>query len=860
MKVPLSWLREFVEIEVSIMELAQRLTVAGLEVEEIRYVGLPFDGVSPGSRQETRVSGIAWDPGRIVVGEIREVMPHPNADRLVLTRLFDGDQEHTVLTGAPNLFGLKGTGPLERPLKVAYAKAGAEIYDGKQAGWEKMILKAAKIRGIESSSMACSEKELGISEDHEGIIVLDDDAAPGTPLADYMGDVVLDIAILPNIARTANVLGVAREVAALFAVPLKEPSYQVDWQGPAIEGRVKLEIREPELNPRFVLGLVEGVQIGPSPYWVQRRLRLAGMRPINNIVDATNYAMLEIGEPLHAFDYDVLRQRAGGKPPTIITRLPEAGETLTTLDGVPRRLDDFTILVADTAGALSIGGIMGGAESEVSDSTTRVLLEGAAWNFINIRRTAAAQGLSSEAAYRFERGVHPAMAERGVRRGLELMRRLSGGQPAQGLIDEYPGRPVAEPVIVSPDNTQRWLGVRLGTQEISQILRRLGFSVQALQDPFLAADRAGAVSRQPSTDSLQVIPPDHRLDIGSGVVGQADLMEELARVYGYDRIPETQIEDRIPPQYGNPELEAEEAARDVLIGMGLQEVVTYRFSSPEPEAAQRPGSAGSVQLLNPISQDRSILRKSLLSGVLEVVQRNDRVSDRLAFFEIGPVFLPVEGSQLPDEPARLAIALRGPSRDPGWLEPGPPPMGFYDLKGIIDGLLAGLHLPPAAYEPAEHPMYHPAKCARVSLGDRPLGFAGEVHPSVAERLGLQPYPLTAAELDLGAILKSVPPRYPVRAVPAFPPVLEDLAFIVGAEVSGEQVRSLIQEEGQPLVQDVRLFDQYQGESIGQGKRSLAFSIVYQAAERTLTDDEVAKTRERIVRRVSKELGAKLREA
>lgn len=842
MKVPLSWLGEFVEIEVSIMELAQRLTVAGLEVEEIRHVGLPFDSGSPASRQEIRVSGIAWDPERIVVGEIREVMPHPNADRLVLTRLFDGKQEHTVLTGAPNLFSYKGTGPLERPLKVAYAKAGSEIYDGKQAGWEKMILKPAKIRGIESSSMACSEKELGISDDHEGIILLDADAVPGTPLVGYMGDAVLDIAILPNIARAASVLGVAREVAALFAMPLKEPSYAVDWKGPAIEGRVKLEIREPELNPRFVLGLVEGVQIGPSPYWVQRRLRLAGMRPINNIVDATNYSMLEVGEPLHAFDYDVLLQRAGGKPPTIITRLPEKGETLTTLDGVQRRLDDFTILVADTAGALSIGGIMGGAESEVSASTTRVLLEGAAWDFINIRRTAAAHGLTSEAAYRFERGVHPAMAERGVRRGLELMGQLSGGQPARGLVDAYPRPPQPSPVVVSPAETERWLGIRLGTEEIAQILGRLGFAVET------------------SADSVRAIAPDHRLDIGSGVVGQADLMEELARVYGYDRIPETQIEDRIPPQHGNPELEAEERTRDLLVGMGLQEVVTYRFSSPEREAAQLPGSEASVQLLNPISQARSILRKSLLGGVLEVVQHNDRVSDRLAFFEIGPVFLPAEGAQLPDEPTRLAIALRGPSREPGWSDQEPPLMGFYDLKGVIDGLLEGLHLRPAAYEPAEHPMYHPAKCAQVSLGGRRLGVAGEIHPGVAERWGLQTDPVAAAELDLGAILKAVPPRYPVRPVPAFPPVLEDLAFIVGADIAAERVRSLILEEGRPLVQEVRLFDLYRGDPIGEGKLSLAFSIVYQAFERTLTDSEVAETRERIVRRVSTELGARLRAA
>ena len=840
MKVPLSWLKEFVEFQVSVPELAHRLTLAGLEVEEIRYVGLA-GGTS--SRAVTRMSGLGWDPKRIVVGEIREVMPHPNADRLVLTRLFDGDQEHTVLTGAPNLFPLKGKGPLEQALKVAYARVGAEIYDGKQPGWQVMTLKPVKIRGIESSSMACSEKELGISEDHEGIIILDDDAVPGTPLVDYMGDAVLDIAILPNIARDANILGVAREVAALLDVPLKEPSYEVGWTGTSIEGKARLDIREPELNPRFVLGLIEELRIAPSPYWVQRRLRLAGMRPINNIVDATNYVMLEIGQPLHAFDYDVLLQRAGGKAPTITTRLPDPGETLTTLDGVERKLNDFTILVADSAGALSMGGVMGGAESEVSERTSRVLLEGAAWNFINIRRTASAQGLASEAAYRFERGVHPAMADRGVRRGLELIRQLSGGEVSQGLVDAYPLPPDAPTVEVTAADTERWMGVRLELPEIAGILGRLGFSVEA------------------TADSVLAIPPDHRLDIGAGVVGKADLMEEIARIYGYDRIPETQIADRIPPQYGNPMLEVEERARDLLVGMGLQEVVTYRFTSPEREAQLlTPGQEGYVQLVNPIAEDRSVLRKSLLASVLEVVHRNDRVSDRIAIFEIGPVFLPADGEQLPQEPTRLTIAMRGPRSEAGWLEPGPALLGFYDLKGVIDGLLEGLQLPLAEYEPIHHPTYHPGKCAEVRFGGQVLGVVGEIHPSVADRMGLAAQPLAAAELDLEAILQAVPPRYPVRAVPAFPPVLEDLAFIVDGNVPGERLRSLILEEGRPLVQEVRLFDLYAGDQVGEGKKSLAFSIVYQAVDRTLTDEEVARKREQIVKRVSQELGAKLREA
>ena len=441
MKVPLSWLRDFVDITLSPEELAYKLTFAGLEVEELEYVGLaPADGAIAGLSPHLKnngpaAKGLGWHPEKIVVAQILQVMPHPNADRLTLLRLDDGGgAEQIVLTGAPNLFPYKGQGPLPRPLKVAYAREGSVLYDGHQPGRELMTLKRAKIRGVESYSMVCSEKELGISDEHEGIIILDDDAPVGAPLAEYMGDVVFTVKINPNMARNASVLGLAREVAALTGQPLKHPDYSVQAAGPSLAGRLKLEIKTPELNPRFTAALIEDLTIGPSPYQVQRRLRLAGQRPINNIVDATNYVMLEIGQPLHAFDYDVLLRRAaesginsGGATPTIITRLPLPGETLTTLDGVERKLDDYTILVCDEQGALSLGGVMGGAETEVSEATTSVLLEGAAWEFINIRRTVKSQNLPSEAAYRFSRGVHPAMTERGVRVGIERMRQWAGG-------------------------------------------------------------------------------------------------------------------------------------------------------------------------------------------------------------------------------------------------------------------------------------------------------------------------------------------------------------------------------------------------------------------------------------------------
>jgi phenylalanyl-tRNA synthetase beta chain len=871
MKVPLRWLSEYVEITLPVEQLAERLTFAGLEVEGTEYYGVPQPAAGPDGK--TAGAGLAWERDKIVVAEIAEVMPHPNADRLVLVKLYDGEREHTVLTGAPNLFEYKGRGPLAKPLKVVYAKEGATLYDGHQPGRQLMTLKRAKIRGFESYSMACSEKELGISDEHEGIILLDDDAPVGAPFADYLGDVVLNVAITPNQARNANLVGVARELGALTGQALCAPSLEVEATGPGIEGQVSIEIREPDLNPRFTAALIKGVTIGPSPYWMQYRLRLAGMRPINNIVDVTNYVMLELGQPLHAFDYDVLVKRAGGRPPTIITRLPQPGETLTTLDGVERRLDDFTILVADTKGVLSLGGIMGGAESEVSDRTTSVLLEAAAWEYINIRRTVAAQRLhSSEAGYRFSRGVHPAMAERGLRRAIELMRQVAGGEIAQGIVDEYPKPAPVVQVDLPLSEVERILGVDLPAEEVAGILERLGFGVET------RSQKSEVGSQNPTSDlrlltSLFVTVPDHRLDIGAGVVGQADLIEEIARIYGYDRLPETQMSDTIPPQRGNRALEREERVRDLLVACGLQEVVNYRLTTPEREARLTPGQAPAedrpyVTLANPIASDRVAMRHTLLAGLLDNAAANLRYRDRLALFEIGPVYWPAEGQELPEERARLGIVMTGPREPASWRGGDRNPLDYYDLKGVVDALAADLHLPGVSYAPAEHPTYHPGRTAELSAtrsdGESPisnpqsLGLLGELHPLVREAFGLPVQPVLAAEFDLADLLAAIPDRYRTRAVPVYPPVLEDLAVIVDESVAGDEVEAAIRAAGGELVAGVRLFDLYRGEQIGAGKKSLAYSIAYQAPDRTLTDAEVAKVRAEIVRRLEQAVGARLR--
>ncbi len=839
MRVPYRWLKEYVDTDLPVEEAARRLTMAGLEVEAIHYVGLPLPQTQ---RQDFKVTGFAWDPERIVVGELREVRPHPNADRLVLARVFDGKEEHLVVTGAPNLFPYKGRGPLDPPLKVAFANEGATLLDPYNPG-KTFRLKRKKLRGVESYAMVCSERELGISDEHEGIIILDPDAPTGMPLAEYMGDAVLDIAITPNLARCLSIIGVARELAALLDRPLKYPDLTLPQEGPDIQGRAAVEIREPDLNPRFAVGLIEGVGIGPSPYWVQYRLRLAGMRPINNIVDATNYVMLEWGQPLHAFDYDRLVQRAQGQAPTIITRRAEPGETLTTLDGVTRTLDPDMVVVADTRGALSIAGVMGGAETEVQEGTTRVLLESATWNPVNIRRTRKRLKLLTDAAYRYERGVHPALVEPALKRALQLMHRWAGGRVARGFVDAYP-KPHRDPVnVLTEEDVYRGLGIRLRAQEIAALLSRLEFECQV------------------EGDRVVVKTPPHRLDIGEGVVGRADLLEEVARLYGYDRIPETRLADELPPQISRPHIEREETLKDLLTRLGFQEVITYRLTAPEREARMYPeGQAPAreyVRLVNPISQDRRVLRTELLPGILEVAEANARFVERQALFEIGPVFWPREGELLPAEPKRLALLLTGPREEPFWAGSDRESMDFYDLKGRLEALFRALKME-VTFEPGEHPALHPGKRARILLQGEAIGEMGELHPLAGRHYDHFRHPLIVAELDAEAIIQAMQEAFPIEPISQYPPVIEDLAFIVDQDIPAQKVVDAIREAGRPYVVRVVLFDVYTGPGIPAGKRSLAFRVTYQAQDRTLTDKQVGKIRERIVRHVAKTLGGQLR--
>jgi phenylalanyl-tRNA synthetase beta chain len=456
-----------------------------------------------------------------------------------------------------------------------------------------------------------------------------------------------------------------------------------------------------------------------------------------------------------------------------------------------------------------------------------------------------AQGLHSEASYRFERGVPPALAERGVKRCLTQIQQFAGGEIASGIVDAYALPFIPSTVEISPAQVKRWLGIHLETKEIEDILGRLDFTIEN------------------DGEKLLVTAPDHRMDIGEGIVGVADLMEEVARIYGYDRLPETMISDEIPPQYSNIALEREEQIRNLLAGLDLQEIVTYRLTAPDHEArilpaAAMPDDRPYIQLENPISVERMVMRHSLLASVLEVVERNARFQERIAVFEIGPVYLSTEESELPEEPLKLAIVITGPRMLPSWQEPAEKTFDFFDLKGILEAMFAGLKLREVEFSPGEHPSFHPGKCARIFIGGQQVGVMGELHPLVVERYNFNAYPLLAAELDVEAILHTIPESIDVKLVKTFPPVLEDLAIVVDEEIPAEKVLQVIRNSGGDLLEDIQLFDLYRGEQIGEGKKSLAFALTYQAQDRTLTDEEVAGLRKKIVKALEKKLDAHLR--
>jgi len=852
MRVPLSWLKEYVDIAISAEELAERLTLAGLEVAALHYIGVP-QGQPPAGINFPKSDHLVWARDTIVLGAIREVRPHPNADKLVLAMVDYGKPAlEQVVTGAPNLYPYVNKGLLDPPLYTALALEGAEVFDGHAAVPTRTILKEKALRGIPNRSMVCSAEELGLTGTEDGIILIPDPGfKPGTPFVDVWGDVILEIELTPNMARAYSILGVAREIAALTGGSLREPSYAVTDTGAPLAGQVTVEIVDSILNPRFSALLIRDITLQPSPIWMQRRLLAVGEHPINNIVDITNYVMFEVGQPLHAFDYEVLLARANGKTPAIVTRRAQPGEQLITLDGEQRTLEEFSELVCDSAGILSLAGIKGGEESKIQPTTRHVLLEAANWNYINIRKSMFTLKLNTEAGLRFSRGVHPAQTVRGVRRAAQLMHDFGGGTIAQGIIDQYPTPLPPVRVDLPIAQVTRLLGITLTADEAAAMLRRLQFSVQV------------------EGETLHVEVPDHRTDL-SGDSGIADLTEEIGRIYGYDRMPNTLIDDATPALANNPDLTREEQVRDRLRTLGLRETINYRLTTPDAEArldtpplpAIRP-DLPYVMIANPISLERTAMRQTLLNSLLTVIAANQYQAADQHLFEIGPVFWPHAGQLLPDEPRRLAIALTGARTPTDWQDQSRDQpaaaalVDFYDLKGIIEVLLTGLHLPAVTFRMAQRGAFHPGRCAEVLTGTQSLGFFGEVHPTVRARCDLT-QPVFAAELDLEALLAALAEDFALQPIPTQPAIFQDIALIVAADVPAAEVLRIIHQAGGDLLRAARLFDVYTGEPISAGQKSLAYALTYQAADRTLTDKEVAKVHQQIVRAAEQQLHATLR--
>jgi phenylalanyl-tRNA synthetase beta chain len=868
MKVPLSWLKDFVDITLPLDRLAERLTLGGLEVESVTQIGE------------------LWDRDKIFVGQVLEVGRHPEADRLVLARVeYGAGAPMTVVTGAPNLYPFVGQELAGQGPKVAFALTGARLVDGHSEERRVVRLKPGKIRGIPSEAMCCSEKELDLGDSHEGIILLPDDAPVGMPLLDYMGDTVLEFDIKGPFGHLQSVYGIARELAALTGQPLRTDAMTIQDRKPASivpdAEFTAIMIKDPDLCPRYSAALIEGVTVKSSPLWMQQRLQRAGQRPINNVVDITNYVMLELGQPLHAFDYDLLRERAGGRP-TIIMRRAYEGEHLTTLDGVDRALDSGMLMITDTAGTIAVGGVMGGANTEVNDGTTTVLLEAANFHFLSIRRTGQLLGLSSEASSRFGKGVDPELTVKALARAGQLLEELAGGavHPAYG--DCYPGKPAPRSIDLDPSYINRLLGIEVPVEEMVRILRALEFEV---------GEETKKQGNREGTD-LRATVPSHRLDVSI----PADLAEEIGRVYGYDRLPVTLLQDELPPQRRNVALEGEEAVRDILAGVGLDEVITYSMIDIADEArlgrgeafrdspAAGPGLASHqpqmaaasiagnptgtlrgasplpthVTVLNPLSADRAHLRRMLLPGLLNTARANLRFADRVAIFEVGRVYVPRPGETLPAEPRRLAALLAGPREANTWLAHDTRPLGFFDLKGIAEELIARLALPKVTWERGEQPVMHPGRTARLRIDGAEAGFVGELHPLVRAAFDLPDTPVAVMELDLDALLRPWGTIAPMTELSAQPPVYEDLALIVDEGTPAAQVADLIRQSGGKLLVGVRLFDVYRGQPVPAGKVSLAYALTFQAPDRTLTDEDTRKLRGKIVGRLERELGATLR--
>jgi phenylalanyl-tRNA synthetase beta chain len=794
MRVPVAWLREYCDPGMPAEQLADSLTMSGLKVERLHHVGV----------------GDATD---FVIGQVLSAEPHPDADRLTVCSVDIGaSAPSTIVCGAPNVAAGQ---------TVAVARPGAVMPDGSTLG-------KAKLRGVESHGMILAEDELGIGEDHEGIMVLAENLQVGAPLSEHLPivDEVLELEITPNRPDAMGVHGVARDVHAVTAAPLSEdPTAQDAEPGgeDSAEDHASVEIADPDICLRFTARVFEDVKIGPSPPWLKQRLMAAGQRPISNVVDITNYVMLTTAQPLHAFDLDEVRGRR------IVVRRAQEGETMTTLDGVERTFSSDMALVCDAQGPSGIAGVMGGQISEVSDSTTRVLMEAATWVGPNIMRTSKALGLRTEASARFEKQLHPEQAIQAQRLAARLMVELCGARMVPGTIDAYPHPPEPRVVPLRAERMERLLGERIDEETANGILERLGFA---------------------PTDDGWLVPPWRDADVQR----EADLIEEVARIHGLDKLPTTlpARENAIGRLTGSQPLRRR--LEDLLRDRGLLEAISYSFTSPEALARLRVTDAEPLVVENPLSEDLSVMRPLLLPGLLDAARHNAAHGrGDVALFESAHVYL--GGGQTPSHEPTHICALLTQAAPGGWRTPARP-ADFYAAKALLEALMEAAGVEWRAQAGGE-PFLHPGSAATIVAEDgSQLGWIGELHPLVLREWELDG-PVAAFELDADRLFELAPQASTYSDVTSFPAVLQDIAVIVPDEVSAERLAEVVREGGGDLLGSLRVFDLYHGEQVGEGSKSLALRLEFRAPDRTLTDEEVAERRTAIERALES-IGGKLR--
>lgn len=790
MKITTKWLAEYIDCEWDWQELVDRLTISGLEFEGVDHLAQRFEGV--------------------VVGHVVECERHPNADRLSVCNVDIGEGINTIVCGAPNVASGQ---------KVAVALPGCTLSGD-------FTIKKAKIRGIESLGMICAEDELGLGDNHDGIMVLDGDLEPGTPFAAAVGldDIVLDFEVTPNRPDCLSVVGIAREVRALTGNPLSLPSCDVSGQGAPCSDDLNISIEHPKDCPRYVGRVIRDVKVGPSPQWLQRRLQAVGQRPINNIVDITNYVLLELGQPLHAFDLHKLSGRQ------IVVRRALETESIETLDGVERKLDSDALVIADRERPVALAGIMGGANSEVDEQTTDIVLESAYFEASRIRQAKAQLGLHTEASARFERGADWDLCLRAANRAAMLIAEYAGGHIATEAIDVYPVPQSTKPISLRLDKANKLLATHLSPVEAQSILESLDCRLEN------------------DGEDMRVTPPSFRPDL----LREADLVEELGRIYGYDRIPGSQRANGPWLTQLAPALHWRKVARQRMADIGLDEILSNTIVDASWE--QQIEATCAVELANPPTEAQSLLRTRLLPSLLEVARRNFNQRARsLALFELGKCFsAQLAKTALPGETWNIAALYAGPLSTTTWQGP-PRDMDFYDLKGALERLADGI---PLHFEPVSFPGYRPGHSASVSLDGEPIGHIGQVAPNLCAAFDIE----TAVyifELNFASLVDAWQQHRPAFAqLPKFPAAERDLSVVVRDDVSHSAIAQEI--IAGSLVENVEFFDLYEGDPIESGHKSLSFSIRLRHPERTLKDKQADAAINEILKKLQKRFGAHLR--